>query len=59
MMSHEFQTPVQTALMLIDVIQNQIANESCLKLLRAIQISLHMLLYLIFDILDLKMVRLG
>ena len=59
MMSHEFQTPLETALMLIDVIQNQVGNESCLKLLRAIQNSLHMLLYLISDILDLKMVRLG
>ena len=59
MMSHEFSTPIQTSLMLIEVIQNQVGNESCLELLRAIKISLNMLLYLINDILDFKMVRLG
>ena len=38
MMSHEFQTPLQTALMLLDVILDQVgmAEESCLSLLRAI-----------------------
>ena len=41
MMSHEFKTPLQTALMLLDVILDKdSADESCLSLLRAIKINL-------------------
>ena len=57
MMSHEFQTPIQTALMLIDVIQNSLNDELALKYLRAMKSSLLYLLYLVFDILDLKMIK--
>ena len=43
--------------MLIDVIQNGLENEFALKYLRAIKSSLFYLLYLVNDILDLKMIN--
>ena len=57
MMSHEFQTPLQTALMFIEVIQNEIESQYALKYLHAIKYSLLYLLYLVFDILDLKLIK--
>ena len=54
MMSHEFQTPLQTALMLIDLILNENQSELATRYLKAMKTSLIMLLYLVSDILDMK-----
>ena len=54
MMSHEFQTPLQTALMLIDLILNENPSELAIRYLKAMKTSLIMLLYLVSDILDMK-----
>ena len=54
MMSHEFQTPLQTSLMLLDLILNENPSELATKYLNAMKTSLIMLLYLVNDILDMK-----
>ena len=54
MMSHEFQTPLQTALMLIDLILNDKPSEMAKSYLKAMKTSIMMLLYLVSDILDMK-----
>ena len=57
MISHEFRTPLATALMFIDIILNQIADEFIIKYLDAIKSSMLMLLSLVSDMLDLRMIR--
>ena len=57
MISHEFRTPLATALMFIDIILGTLTDEFCIKYLDAIKSSLHMLLSLVSDMLDLKMIK--
>ena len=57
MISHEFRTPLATALMFIDIILGTMTDEFCIKYLNAIKSSLHMLLSLVSDMLDLKMIK--
>ena len=54
MMSHEFQTPLQTSLMLIDLILNENPSDLAARYLNAMKTSLIMLLYLVNDLLDMK-----
>ena len=57
MISHEFRTPLATALMFIDIILGRTADEFVIKYLDAIKSSMFMLLSLVSDMLDLRMIR--
>ena len=57
MISHEFRTPLSTALMFIDIILGLVTDEFVIKYLDAIKSSMFMLLSLVSDMLDLRMIR--
>ena len=59
MMSHEFRTPVSTTLMFLNLILNKITDEYCKKLLLLVIGSLNLLLSLVNDVVDLKMLKEG
>ena len=59
MVSHEFQVPLTTALMLIDLVLNVVDNDFCTRYLKAIQSTLNLCLSLVSDMLDLKMIKEG
>ena len=57
MMSHEFRTPLGTCLMFIDLLlQMQLGHEAG-KLIELIKHSLNLLLHLVNDIVDLKLIK--
>lgn len=57
MISHEFRTPLATALMFLDIILNTMTDEFAIKYLNAIKSSMQMLLSLVSDMLDLRMIK--
>ena len=57
MMSHEFRTPLGTAIMFIDILLKMIQNAEAIKLIGLIKSSLNLLLSLVNDIIDLKLIR--
>lgn len=57
MISHEFRTPLATAMMFLDIILGILTDEFCIKYLDAIKTSLSMLMSLVSDMLDLKMIK--
>ena len=57
MMSHEFRTPLGTALMFINMIFELIQNAEAKRLLELTKSSLDLLLSLVSDIVDLKMLK--
>ena len=57
MMSHEFRTPLGTAIMFIDLLLKMIQNTEAIKLIGLIKSSLSLLLSLVSDIIDLKLIR--
>ena len=59
MMSHEFTTPLETALMFIDFLEIAPQSETAKSYLHAMKSSLAMLLYLVNDILDMKAIKEG
>ena len=59
MMSHEFTTPLETALMFIEFLEIAPQSETAKKYLYAMKSSLTMLLYLVNDILDMKAIKEG
>ena len=59
MMSHEFRTPLGTAIMFIDLLLKMIENVEAIKLIGLIKSSLSLLLSLVNDIIDLKLIRNG
>ena len=62
MISHEFRTPPGTVLMFIDMILgqlNQETNMQTIKLIEIIKSSLNLLLSLVNDIVDLKLIKEG
>ena len=59
MMSHEFRTPLGTAIMFIDLLLKMIENAEAIKLIGLVKSSLSLLLSLVNDIIDLKLIRNG
>ena len=59
MMSQEFRTPLGTAIMFIDLLLKMIENVEAIKLIGLIKSSLSLLLSLVNDIIDLKLIRNG
>ena len=57
MMSHEFRTPLGTAIMFIDILLKMIQNAEAIRLIGLIKSSLNLLLSLVNDIIDLKLIR--
>ena len=57
MMSHEFRTPLGTAIMFIDLLLKMIQNAEAIRLIGLIKSSLNLLLSLVNDIIDLKLIR--
>ena len=57
MVSHEFRTPIGTALMFIDLVIEIITQAEALRLLNIVKSSLNLLLSLVQDMLDLKMIK--
>ena len=53
--SHEFRTPLSTALMFLESLLRQLQDEQLLKLCKMMQCQLSFLLSLVHDLLDLKM----
>ena len=59
MMSHEFRTPLGTAIMFIDLVLQMINNIEAIKLINLIKSSLNLLLSLVNDMVDLKLIKEG
>ena len=57
MMSHEFRTPLGTALMLLDAVLTMIKEAQAIKLIQLTKSSLNLLLSLVDDIVDLKAIK--
>ena len=57
MMSHEFRTPLSTAIMFIDLLLKIIKNAEAIKLIELIRCSINLLLSLVNDIIDIKMIK--
>ena len=57
--SHEFRTPLATSLMFIEQILEYTLEDSIRKVLVLINMQLNMLLCLVNDILDIKMINQG
>ena len=58
-MSHEFRTPLGTAIMFIDLVLQMINNIEAIKLINLIKSSLNLLLSLVNDMVDLKLIKEG
>ena len=57
MISHEFRTPLGTALMFIDLVLQMLTEAQAIRLLNLVKSSLNLLLSLVHDMLDLKMIK--
>jgi len=57
MMQHEFTTPLSTALMFLDIIINKITDDSVIQIIILIKSALNLLLSLVWDLMDLKMIK--
>ena len=57
MISHEFWTPLGTALMFIDLVLQMLTEAQAIRLLNLVKSSLNLLLSLVHDMLDLKMIK--
>ena len=58
-MSHEFRTPLATAVMLLDMAFKHVRSETAIELLMLVNTSLNLLLSLVHNIVDLKLVKAG
>ena len=56
-MSHEFRTPLSTALMFIEMVLGFLTDEYNRKLLLLAKNSMNLLLSLVNDVVDLKMLK--
>ena len=59
MMSHEFRTPLGTSIMFIDLLLKMIQNADAVRIISMVKSSLNLLLSLVNDIIDLKLIRSG
>jgi two-component system, NarL family, capsular synthesis sensor histidine kinase RcsC len=59
MISHEFRAPLATVIMLLEMVITMTTNAKSLKLIKTINSQLHLLLSLVYDILDLKYLQTG
>ena len=57
MMSHEFRTPLGTALMFLDLVLTIIEQAEAIRLLNLVKSSLGLLLSLVHDMLDLRLIK--
>ena len=57
MISHEFVTPLGTAIMFIEIVLTMITDEAVIKLVLLIKTALNLLLSLVNNLLDLKLIR--
>ena len=57
MISHEFVTPLGTAITFIEIILSMITDEALIKLVLLIKTALNLLLSLVNNLLDLKLIR--
>ena len=57
MMSHEFRTPLGTALMFLDTVLSMIQGAQAIKFIQLTKSSLNLLLSLVNDIVDLKAIK--
>ena len=57
MMSHEFRTPLSTTLMFIDMILAMQTNAAAIKFIQLMKVTLNLLLSLVNDIVDLKLIK--
>ena len=57
MMSHEFRTPLGTTLMFIEMILSMQTNASAIRIIELIKDSLNLLLSLVNDMVDLKLIK--
>ena len=57
MVSHEFRAPLGTAIMFIDLVLQMITEAEAIRLLNLIKSSLNLLLSLVHDMLDLKLIK--
>ena len=57
MMSHEFRTPLGTAIMFIDLVLQMIQGAEAIKLINLVKSSLNLLLSLVNDMVDLKLIK--
>ena len=57
MMSHEFRTPLGTALMFLDTVLSMIQGAQAIKFIQLTKSSLNLLLSLVDDIVDLKAIK--
>ena len=55
--SHEFKTPLATALCFVEMIIELVSNAQCLHYLSLVKISLNLLQNLVNDMLDLNMIK--
>ena len=56
-LSHEFRAPLSSALMLLETIMQSVKDEQLRNLVMTVISQINMLLYLVNDILDLKMIN--
>ena len=57
MISHEFVTPLGTAIMFIELILSMITDEALIRLVLLVKTALNLLLSLVNNLLDLKLIR--
>ena len=57
MMSHEFRTPLATTLMFLDLVLKMVTQPEAIQMITLSKNSLELLLNLISDIIDLKMIK--
>jgi signal transduction histidine kinase len=58
-MSHEFRTPLATSVMLLDMVFKHVRDETAIELLLLVNTSLNLLLSLVHNIVDLKLIKAG
>ena len=57
MMSHEFRTPLATSIMFIEMILGMQTNAAAIKMIKLVKVSLSLLLSLVNDMVDLKLIK--
>ena len=55
--SHEFRTPLSSSLMFLESLMNNMLDESSKQIIHIIRQQMNLLLYLVNDILDFKMIE--
>ena len=56
-MSHEFRAPLGTSIMFIEMILTMQTNAAAIKMIELVKVSLNLLLSLVNDMVDLKLIK--